>query len=492
METNDVSNSIPDLVERSGRWLADSIIVKLLSIAFLTLVLLIPSAWIQGVMEERMQRANAVIDEVSRKWAYNQTLTGPVLVIPFARQEVVTLQNGTKESREVIDEAYFMPEQLTIKGTVAPEIRHRALFDVTVYKSNLDFNATFVKPDFKSLNIAEEAIRWNDARLIVGVTDIRGISDNPVFTVGNDKLTTEPSNAIGIRFADPENDSNTSSYVTREGDLSIIPTGWASSGITTRLNWTNADSFTSQVAVKLSLKGSRRLDFVPTGKTTQTTLSGDWGSASFDGDVLPDTSNVDNESFHATWKVLNFNRPFTQQWTGTNVQLGNSNFGVKLLVPVDQYQKSIRTAKYGVLLILLTFVALFLVEIVKRIRIHPFQYILVGVALTIYYTLLLSISEYLGYNAAYAIASLATVALIGAYSTSFLKGSRLVALFVSVLILFYGFIFVIILQQDFSLLFGSIGLFLITGVVMYFSRKVNWYATTKNDTITRVTQGEPG
>jgi len=157
------------------------------------------------------------------------------------------------------------------------------------------------------------------------------------------------------------------------------------------------------------------------------------------------------------------------------MRLSGSEFGVKLVIPVDQYQKSIRTSKYGHLVIILTFVALFLVEITKKIRIHPFQYILIAAALIIYYTLLLSFSEQVGYDWAYVISSVATVTLICLYSFSFLKNKSLVTLFTSLLLIFYSFIFVIVLQQDLSLLLGSIGLFIIVGALMYFARKVNWY-----------------
>lgn len=216
------------------------------------------------------------------------------------------------------------------------------------------------------------------------------------------------------------------------------------------------------------------MSFVPAGKTTTVKLTGPWASPSFDGVFLPENREVTEKGFSANWKILHFNRPFAQQWTGDN-QLSGAEFGVKLLIPVDQYQKSIRTSKYGQLVIILTFVALFLVEITRKIRIHPFQYILIGVSLIIYYTLLISFSEQVGYNIAYWIASLATVALISFYSTSFLKSRGLVALFTSLLLVFYTFIFIIILQQDFSLLLGSIGLFLIVGSLMYFSRGVKWY-----------------
>ncbi len=145
--------------------------------------------------------------------------------------------------------------------------------------------------------------------------------------------------------------------------------------------------FKGNVNIKLNLKGSRRLDFVPTGKTTSVKLEGPWADPSFDGEFLPATREIAEGRFAASWKVLHFNRPFSQQWTGTNQELSGADFGVKLLIPVDQYQKSMRTSKYSVLIILLTFIALFLVEITQKVRIHPFQYILIGAALIIYYTL---------------------------------------------------------------------------------------------------------
>jgi inner membrane protein len=190
---------------------------------------------------------------------------------------------------------------------------------------------------------------------------------------------------------------------------------------------------------------------------------------------LPEDRVITEKSFVANWKILHYNRPFSQQWCTSDEKLAGSEFGVRLLVPVDQYQKSMRTSKYSQLIIILTFVALFFVEITKRIRIHPFQYILIGIALIIYYTLLLSFSEQLGYNVAYWISTLATVTLISLYSVSFLKNYQLVILFTLLLVIFYSFIFVIILQQDYSLILGSIGLFLIVATLMYFSRKVQWY-----------------
>lgn len=469
MET--VQTQTLNLLERFNRWIQESIMVKLFSIGFLILILLIPSNWIEDLIYERQLRADQVIDEVADKWSGSQTISGPVLVIPFRKQEVLDRGKDGKMITERIDKAFFLPEQLAINGNVSPQVLHRGIFDAVVYESSLKVDATFATPDFKALAIPEEMVQWKDAYLAFGIRDLRGISDNPVFTAGDQPLNAEPSNNIGMSVDRP----GTPEVYTDNGYEKPLPPDHFSNGIVTKLGWENAASFTGNVNIRLNLKGSKRLDFIPAGKTTSVDLAGTWNNPSFTGEFLPAKRTITESGFNASWKVLHFNRPFSQQWTGDNQELSGADFGVKLLIPVDQYQKSIRTSKYGVLIILLTFMALFLVEITQKIRIHPFQYILIGAALTIYYTLLLSFSEHVGYNVAYIISSLATVLLISAYSGTFFRSTRMAVLFSILLIIFYAFIYVIILQQDFSLLLGSIGLFLIIGTLMYFSRKVKWY-----------------
>ncbi len=470
METNQASTSL-NIFERLNLWIQESITIKLLSIGFLVLILLIPSSWIQDLMQERQLRADGVMQEVSSKWSGSQTLSGPILAIPYKVQEKIDRGKDGLEIREYIQKYFFLPEKLDITGQVTPEVLHRGLFDVAVYNSSLDIKSNFTRPDFAALNIAANNVLWKDAYMIFSITDLRGINENLIFNVGDSVKSTEPSSNLGVSvrkvyrqksetYASPVNDD----YAE-----------FSSSGVIAKLGWKTSDDFNGNTSIKLSLKGSQQLNFVPSGKTTNVNLSGAWNDPSFDGEFLPETREISKSGFKATWKVLHYNRPFSQQWNTADEKLSGSDFGVKLLVPVDQYQKSIRTSKYGQLIIILTFVALFLVEITRKIRIHPFQYILIGVALIIYYTLLLSFSEQVGYNIAYWIASTSTVALISFYSVSFLKSRGLVALFTTLLLIFYSFIFVIILQQDFSLLIGSVGLFLIVGTLMYFSRKVSWY-----------------
>jgi len=359
---------------------------------------------------------------------------------------------------------------LSVTGEVNLTVLHRGIFDAAVYTSSLTMKANFNKPDFSLVEIPGEMVLWKDAFMIFSITDLRGISENPDFSVGGVPKVTEPSSDLGvfvqkffseISLPNAQNKSEVSDF--------------SSNGIIAKLGWQSELDFVGNTSINIKLKGSHRLSFSPTGKTTTVQLKGPWGNPGFDGEFLPETRVVTEAGFSARWKILHFNRPFAQEWTALGVKLSGSEFGVNLIIPVDQYQKSIRTSKYGQLIIILTFVALFLVEITKKIRIHPFQYILIAAALIIYYTLLLSLSEQVGYNVAYAIASIATVTLICFYSFTFLTSRMLVALFTGLLLIFYSFIFIIVLQQDFSLLIGSIGLFLIVAALMYFARKVNWY-----------------
>jgi len=463
----------PNMLERLNTWIKESITIKLLSIGFLVLMLLIPTVWIDGLIDERQSRAEEVMQEVSDKWSGSQTLSGPVLVVPYKVLEKVDL--GNKRGIKIIERTqkyFFLPETLKITGDVNPQVLHRGIFDAVVYASTLNVNADFSKPDFKTLNINESDILWSDAYMVFAITDLRGVSDNPKFTIDNETLSTEPSNTLGISVK-----KFLKEYRERYGDASSVneSSEFSSSGIIAKLGWKDANDFKGNTSIKLSLKGSRKLNFVPTGKTTTVNLKGPWNNPSFDGEFLPETREITDSTFNASWKILHYNRPFAQQWNTPDEKLTGSEFGVRLLIPVDQYQKSIRTSKYGMLIIILTFVALFLVEITKRVRIHPFQYILIGAALIIYYILLLSFSEQFGYNIAYWIATIATVTLISFYSISFLKNSWLVIMLTTLLMVFYTFIFVIILQQDFSLLLGSVGLFLIVAALMFFSRKISWY-----------------
>jgi inner membrane protein len=242
------------------------------------------------------------------------------------------------------------------------------------------------------------------------------------------------------------------------------------------------DAETFQFESVINLNGSTQLRFLPLGKETRVRLQSSWTTPSFTGSFLPDGRTISSQGFQASWKVLQFNRNFPQQGIGNFLGKANarsdndlSAFGVRLLLPVDEYQKTMRSAKYSIVFIMLTFVAFFFVEILDRRRIHPIQYLLVGFAICLFYLLLLSISEHMSFDWAYLIGSGIILALITFYIRYVFQNLRLTALFSGVLALLYGFFYSLLQLEDYSLLLGSFGLLLILGLIMYLTRHVNWY-----------------
>ncbi|MGE0771314.1 MAG: cell envelope integrity protein CreD [Cyclobacteriaceae bacterium] len=441
-----------NIIDRFNRWVQESITVKLFTIGFLLLVLLIPLSLIEDLINERQQRSEEVQLDITSKWSGAQTICGPIIVLPYKKLETLTRKDGTTEMIEVDDRIFLAPEELAIAGSVAPQVLHRGIFEAVVYESELKLTARYVAPDFTSLEVDPGKVNWAGAQLVAGISDLRGVSENPGIKLGNETLVVDPSSEVGFYYG-----------------------AKSETGLSAPLKLKGADDLNQPVSVSLHLKGSRAMNFTPIGKTTKAELQGPWQNPSFDGEFLPQSRSIGENGFNASWTVLHFNRPFVQQWKQSGKFIGGSDFGVNLLIPVEQYQKSMRTYKYGVLVILLTFISLFLVEISMRVRIHPFQYTLIGAALIIYYTLLLSFAEQVGYNMAYFIASAATILLVSLYSRTFLPSVKSVALFASILTASYVFILIIIIQQDFSLLIGSVGLFLIIGTIMYLTRRINWY-----------------
>ncbi|MBK8951214.1 MAG: cell envelope integrity protein CreD [Chitinophagaceae bacterium] len=224
--------------------------------------------------------------------------------------------------------------------------------------------------------------------------------------------------------------------------------------------------------MKFSVNGSGQLLFAAAARENRIEMKSSWPNPSFTGIKLPDTREVKDSGFVAVWRYMN--RAMPQVSAGAMYNFSTSLMGADLLIPVDSYDKTERSVKYALLCIVLTFASFFLVESIYKKPLHLVQYGLAGLALILFYTLLLSISEYTGYNLAYLIAGVATIGLVAWYTGSILKSAK-IALFISfVLTVVYGYVFSIIQLQDYALLMGSIGLFVALAVIMYFSRKLDW------------------
>jgi len=433
-------------------WFKNSIIFKLVFIVFIALILLIPSSWIDGLINERSARQQEVINEVSDQWSGSQLIQGPVLVIPYKMQFSVKDTANHVVVKQSVQNAYLLPENLKIKGLVKTEMRHRGIFNVGVYNTNLTITGSFNRADLAKIQVDTANFILDKARVIFGICDLKGLKSNPVIKIQNQNINVEP---------------------VLNGDL-------LDNGLQAAVNLSANTSNSIPFSFNLGLKGSQNLDFVHTGKTTEVELSGNWASPKFTGRYLPDTSTITKNGFYAKWRMLYYNRPFPQQWAGNDKLLNtfkknkDALFGAELHIQVDEYQKTMRTSKYAILIILLTFVSLFLTEVIQKAQVHVFNYALIGAAMIVFYTLLLSFSEQVGYNWAYLISAVATVALITWFTASLLHNNKAAYFFAVILSIFYGFIFIIIQLEDLALLVGSIALFIIVSALMYFSRKISW------------------
>lgn len=422
-------------------------------IFILILILLIPAAMVQGLIHERMMTQQEAIEEVSSKHARQQNLSGPILTIPYEVRKNVTGSDGKLTSTPVIQYYHILPERLDVTCDLIPEKRKRGIYEVVVYDTKLKYEGVYKNFKFEQNGIRPDQLQLDKAFITLGITDLKGLSEQ-----------------VKINF----NDSN---YYFNPG---VQTDQVVSSGLNVPVV---IDSLSEAMKFNYSmnLKGSESLMFAPIGKETKVTMKSDWKDPSFNGTFLPDSRKVGEDGFEAVWKVLHLNRNYPQEWSGNKFGIYNSQFGVDLKLPVDIYQKSMRVAKYALLFIVLTFLVFFFVEIMNKILIHPIQYILVGIALVLFYVLLLAFSEQIYFNWAYVIASLMTIILVTMYCRSILKSWGLAIMTGSILIILYGFIFILIQLQDYALLFGSLGVFLILAVTMYFSRKIDWFDLKKED-----------
>lgn len=428
---------------------------KILMVGLLTLVLLIPLAFVKDLIYERSQRQKEVVSEINYKWGEDVYMYGPVLKIPYtAYSEIKTVDSATK--KVIIQQsaetkfAYFLPDKLNATINVDTEKKKRNNYESVVYKSTLAFDGNYALPDFNSQSIANENIQWNKASILVKTNNIKSITGAVTINIGGKKYAFEPS-------AEEAEKDSVSSLETKFFDARDLFA---------------ADN--SGFDFKINYKGSEQIKIVPIGKMTTAKMKSNWPSPSFDGNFIPESSHIGTEGFTADWKISHLNRAFGQQHFGYLPSLKDYTFDVRFIIPVDQYQQNERAAKYGFLVIGLTFLVFFLIQSVSKISIHIFQYGMIGLALVMFYTLLISITEHSSFLLAYIVAGISVVVMISLYSISILKSIKFPVFIALSLAALYSFIYVIIQLENYALLVGSIGLFAILGAVMYFSRKIEW------------------
>jgi len=438
--------------------LTQSITFKAIVIATLAFIMLIPGFWIQNLIEERQERSMETISSINDKWSDPQIICGPILAIPYATMTYVGNQRIVDQEHTL----YIVPEELEIETVLLPEEKHYGIYKTILYKSQNRIKGTFGPLHLRGFNV--DSVYWDRVHLQMNVSDLKGMSSN-----------------LEINF----DGKSYTAYTATGGDPKAgYPLVIVINGMKARQS-SNTFSFDCQ----LNLNGSHSITYIPVAKTTTVHATGAWRNPSFVGDFSPEFSPVEG-GFDARWSVLSFNRDIPDSWIdgqldtsadidanwGTNTSHA-PRFGVYLLEMVDHYQQNMRSAKYASLFILLTFGVFFFVELLTKLRIHPIQYLLVAAALLLFYTLLLSISEQIGFGLAYLIASVSIVGLITAYAHSIFRNKKPTAILAFILSLLYLFLYVILQLEDIALLIGSIGLFIILSIAMYASRKISWYKT---------------
>ncbi|PYJ41887.1 MAG: cell envelope integrity protein CreD [Verrucomicrobia bacterium] len=438
-------------------------IIKLLGVGALVLVLLIPLAMITGVLNERLARRNEAVVDITSSWGKEQNVIGPVLGIPFQYRfkavKEVPLAEGRVERREVEEtataNAYFLPQLLKVNGEVQTQTLHRGIYDAAVFRAQLVLSGKFAPPDFGALKIDSRDLQWKDAFVTIAVNDLRGTREALLLDWGGAKRPLLPGSQVP-------------GYTT---------------GATASLGADKPIDNEVEFSIALDFNGSDGIFFVPFGVQNEATLKSNWPDPAFRGAFLPADRSVRPDGFNANWKVSYYGRDYPQQWTSRggnerfNLQVvTNSRFGAQFLSILDAYRYVERSIKYGVLFLVLVFTTVFLFEVTARQKIHPFQYLMVGAALCLFYLLLLSISEFIGFGWAYLMAAAASTILITWYCRFFLGGGVRTLMIGAGLAGVYTFLYITLRQQDYALLMGAIALFIVLAVVMYVTRKVDWYA----------------
>lgn len=452
---------LPSLLKRSATFF------KMTGVTILILLLLIPLVMIRSVLRERLERRNSAVAEMTSTWGREQNIIGPVLIVPyrysFKSWKEKPAADGKIEKLEVVEtavgRAYFLPTALAINGDIQPTRLRRGIYQAVVYAGTLELAGQFTRPNFANWKIEEPNILWDEAVVAFAIPDLRGVKETLQLSWGENRVPLSPGSKLK---------GFSSGVFARVGNL---PAGNAA--IPFKLN--------------LTLNGSGGIHFAPVGDQNSVKLSSPWPDPSFRGAFLPSERTVTTAGFTANWQLSYYGRDYAQQWTDLDESAGlnstsaaNSLFGVNFLAGIDAYRNVERAIKYGMLFFVLVFAAFFLFEMLSALRIHLFQYALVGVALCLFYLGLLSLSEFITFSLSYLTAATATTLLVWFYCAKVLKRGMRTFIIVGLLAAIYAFLYIALQLQDYSLLFGTAGLFVVLGVVFYVTRNIDWYAHDQN------------
>ena len=419
---------------------------KALAIGGLTLVLLMPLSQLRDLLGERAGMRELATERVAEGWGGLQLVGAPILSVPH---EVERVERGRTVHR--VASRRVLAATGEIRGELQTSERHVGIYTVPVYQARLHIAAAFAPASLAPLPGEEPPtnVRWAEAMLFVPISDVRGIREIIAARWGDQTLNLQPSEYDGL------------AGLSASVDLTALRSGKA-----------------QEFVLELELAGSRTLRVLPLARVTTVHLRSTWPHPSFDGAFLPASYTLSDKGFDARWQVLELNRQFPQTWLDHDVRFDRlhwAEFGVSLFQPVDTYQRSERALKYAVLFIALTFMSVFLWEQVSGIRIHAMQYLFVGLALCVFYLLLIALSEHIEFIWAYLCSAAAQAALIGIYLGSGLNSRQAGVLVATALGGVYGLLYLLILSEQYSLLLGATLVFAVLATLMWVTRRTDWY-----------------
>ncbi|WP_342360304.1 cell envelope integrity protein CreD [Terrarubrum flagellatum] len=420
--------------------------VKFFALGFLAVLILIPLLFVEQLQRERSTRAGEAIREVMQSWGADQTVAGPYLVLPYLAEGA----GGSAPQRRV---AAFLPEQLKVAGRADAQTLRRSIFDVAVYRGKLDLKAHFKPLSIKDVDAQALQPLWEEATLVLQISDVRGIKNRAVAKIGGDEIAFLPT--IGPVTPPP-------APVGVHAPLRSID---VSKGF--------------DVDVALDLNGSRALSISPLGGQSDIALQSNWRHPSFSGAQLPDDRNVSDEGFSAAWRIGLLSRSLNQAFQLRPGAMSESAFAVnavsvRFYQPVDIYQMAARATKYGVLFVGAVFLVVFALEMLSQSHLHVAQYAMVGLALALFYVLLLSYAEHIGFTRAYLVSAGATVALVSGYVGLCLQSLWRGVVLAAALGVAYGLVFLLLRSEDYALLAGATAGFVGLALLMLATLRIDW------------------
>ncbi|WP_428679483.1 cell envelope integrity protein CreD [Sphingopyxis sp.] len=462
--------------------------MKLVIAVLIAVALMVPLLMVYGLLWDRQQQAETAQASIGQGWGGQQTIGGPVIVIPYRTTETQTVQeNGRDVTRTVnsIRNLYLSPQANKADVAIKPEKRKKAIYETVVYESQIAGSADFVLPaDIARYGVTREALMLDRAEVRLGISDARGLVDGNSLAVNGTPIALQPGKGL-------------------------LSTG--NSGTFAFIDWTGAAPL--KVDYKIGVRGLGDFKLIPRGVDTRWTVKSSWPNPSFGGDFIPNSRSVRSDGFTATYTIPNLALGQAQVLTGdlsppVNTDYANgpryadavevsapaANDGtmetsggtakavaISLIEPADLYSQIDRSIKYGFLFIGFTFVAFLMFDIVAGARVAAAEYLLTGVALVLFFVLLLAFAEVIGFTPAYMLASAGIIGLLTFYSAAVLKSWKRARFLAAMLMGLYALLYVLLNLEAYSLLIGSVLMFVALAGVMYMTRNIDWGGLGKKE-----------